>query len=301
MLRLLRTSNSAYLFTFLTILFWGGAATAFKSALQQITPLQLLCIGSLISLLILTLLLGLTGKFAQLKQLSPAQWLYLASLGAVNPFLYYMILFQAYDLLPGQVAMSLNYLWPVMLALLSVPILKHQLRLPGLISICLSFCGAVIIASAGNFAAWGQLNSTGLALVLASTLVWASYWLLSARLPLDASIKLLVGFISGSALSWMYALYSGQMNLALTEIPWLAVSYVGVLEMGITFFIWLKALQLAPNAARIGNFIYLTPFISLLFLALVLDEKIFPSTLLGLVIIISGILLQQYWKPSNSA
>ena len=99
----------------------------------------------------------------------------------------------------------------------------------------------------------------------------------------------------------MYALYSGQMNLALAEIPWLAVSYVGVLEMGITFFIWLKALQLAPNAARIGNLIYLTPFISLLFLALVLDEKIFPSTLLGLLIIISGILLQQYWKPSNSA
>ena len=83
MLRIFHTNGTAYLFTFLTIIFWGGAATAFKSALQQISPLQLLCIGSAISLLILTLLMGLGGKFAQLKQLSLAQWLYLMLLGAV--------------------------------------------------------------------------------------------------------------------------------------------------------------------------------------------------------------------------
>ncbi|MDJ0833938.1 MAG: DMT family transporter [Gammaproteobacteria bacterium] len=296
----MQTNKTAYLFTFLTILFWAGAASAFKIALQHITPVQLLCLSSLLSLLVLSVLLATSRKLKQLKQLSTSQWLYLVLLGAVNPFLYYMILFQAYDLLPGQVAMSLNYLWPVMLALLSVPILKHELKLTGLVSICLSFCGAVIIASAGNFAAWGQLNPTGLGLVLASTLVWASYWLLSARLPVDASIKLFVGFISGTALAWSYALFSGQLSIQLADIPYLAIGYVGVLEMGITFFIWLKALQMAPNATRIANLIYITPFISLLFLALILDEKILPSTLLGLVIIICGILLQQYWKPAKS-
>ncbi len=221
-------------------------------------------------------------------------------LGAVNPFLYYMILFQAYDLLPGQVAMSLNYLWPVMLALLSVPILRHELKLTGFIAICLSFCGALIIASAGDFTAWDELHPTGLVLVLASTLVWASYWLLSARLPIDASIKLFVGFISGTSLAWSYALFSGQLSIQPADIPYLAIGYVGVLEMGITFFIWLKALQMAPNATRIANLIYITPFISLLFLASILGERILPSTLLGLAIIISGILLQQYWKPAKS-
>ncbi len=297
----MQTNKTAYLFTFLTILFWAGAASAFKIALQHITPVQLLCLSSLLSLLVLSVLLATSGKLKQLKQLSSSQWLYLMLLGAVNPFLYYMILFQAYDLLPGQVAMSLNYLWPVMLALLSVPILRHELTLAGFIAICLSFCGAVIIASAGDFTAWGELNRTGLVLVLASTLVWASYWLLNARLPIDASIKLFVGFISGTSLAWGYALFSGQLELQLTDIPWLAIGYVGVLEMGITFFIWLKALQMAPNATRIANLIYITPFMSLLFLALILNESILPSTLLGLVIIISGILLQQYWKPAKSS
>lgn len=290
----MQSKNIAYLYTGLTILFWAGAASAFKSALTLISPIELLCASTLLSLLVLSLLLTRSGKLAGLGTLSLRHWLYLLTLGAINPFLYYVILFQAYDLLPGQVAMSLNYLWPVMLAILAVPILHHSLSLISMIAILLSFSGAVIIASGGSFNDWGGLNPAGIALALVSTLVWAVYWLLNARLRIDAEIKLFVGFMAGTALSWGYALGSDQFSFEWTRYPWLSVTYVGIFEMGITFFIWLRALQLAPNAARIGNLIYLTPFLSLSFLALLLGETIQLSTLAGLLVIISGILLQQY-------
>ena len=41
-------------------------------------------------------------------------------LGLVNPFLYYLVLFKAYDLLPAQEAQAINYTWALMLAFLSV-------------------------------------------------------------------------------------------------------------------------------------------------------------------------------------
>ncbi len=288
--------NSAYLLTAAVILFWGTSATAFKIALGSISPTTLLWTSSFVSLIVLAVLVVLNRKLSRISELSAHQWLSLLALGAINPFLYYIILFQAYDMLPGQVAMSLNYLWPVTLALLSVPILKHSLTLKGLFSILLSFSGAMIIATQGDFSNWNQLNLNGIILALLSTVVWAIYWLFNAKLPIDAEIKLFIGFIPGSICAALFAYINGELTLPTTGFPWAAVIYIGIFEMGLTFFIWLKALQLATNAAALGNFIYITPFISLIILSTVINEEIYTSTLYGLFLIICGIMLQQYLR-----
>lgn len=289
----MQSINTAYLYTTLTILFWAGSASAFKLALKEVSPLTLLWSSTLISLMVLSVLLKTGDRFARLKKLTRVQWLYLLALGAINPFLYYLILFKAYDLLPGQVAMSLNYLWPVMLAIFSVPILKQSLEWKALLGICLSFIGAAIIASGGNLAAWSQLNITGIFLALTSTLVWAVYWLLSARLKVDAVVKLFIGFVTGSLLSLLYAIFNNQIVIEFETFPWIPILYVGLFEMGLTFFIWLRALEIAPNAARIGHLIFLTPFLSLMILVIVLNESISLSTIVGLVVIIAGIFSKQ--------
>ena len=76
---------------------------------------------------------------------------------------------------------------------------------------------------------------------------------------------------------------------------WLAVSYVGLFEMGITFVLWLSALRLTQNTARISNLIFVSPFISLLLLANIIGEEIHPSTLIGLVMIVCGLVVQQFY------
>jgi hypothetical protein len=100
-----------------------------------------------------------------------------AALGVLNPFLYYLVLFAAYDRLPGQIAMALNYAWPVVLALLAVPLLGQPLTRPQLLAIGLSFVGAVVIVMGGRFGFDGGLDPMGVALALGSTLVWALFWL----------------------------------------------------------------------------------------------------------------------------
>ena len=73
----------------------------------------------------------------------------------------------------------------------------------------------------------------------------------------------------------------------------LGAIYVGAFEMGITFVLWLKALSLAESKAKLGNIIYLVPFVSLVFIRFFVRENIYWTTILGLLIITGSILFQQ--------
>ena len=64
--------------------------------------------------------------------------------------------------------------------------------------------------------------------------------------------------------------------------------------MGVTFFIWLKALQYANTTAQVGNLVYLSPFLSLIMIHFIVGEEIYISTLAGLILIITGIILQKH-------
>jgi drug/metabolite transporter (DMT)-like permease len=76
--------------------------------------------------------------------------------------------------------------------------------------------------------------------------------------------------------------------------------YVGIFDTEISFVLWMKALSLVSNNAKIANLIYLTPFLSLVFIHFILGEAIYLTTILGLFFIISAILFQQTYKtPVN--
>jgi len=68
--------------------------------------------------------------------------------------------------------------------------------------------------------------------------------------------------------------------------------YVGVFEMGVTFYLWLKALQLAETSDKVSNLVYLAPFVSLVFLYLIIKEPVYYTTPAGLLLIITGIFIQ---------
>ena len=79
----------------------------------------------------------------------------------------------------------------------------------------------------------------------------------------------------------------------------LGASYVGLFEMGITFVLWLSALKLSETTAKVGNLIFLSPFLSLIFIHFFVGEDILASTFIGLILIVAGILIQQI-KPRHT-
>jgi drug/metabolite transporter (DMT)-like permease len=290
---------SAYLLAGMAVLLWSTISTAFKLSLIYQNPIQLLLGASFFSVIVLTGFVILQKKTGLLLKGTLRDIIRSAILGFLNPFLYYTVLLEAYDRLPAQEAQALNYIWAVMLALLAIPILKQKPRLRDLSGVLLSFCGAVIIAFRGDFSQMRFKEPVGVTLALVSTLIWALFWLYNVKDKRDEVIKLFWIFIFGFMYILIYTLAMGQFELPV-GYALLGSAYVGLFEMGITFVVWMMALQRAENTARVTNLIFLTPFVSLLIIRLVLKEAIALSTVAGLVLIIGGILWQQTGKRVTS-
>lgn len=274
-----------------SVLIWSTVATAFKLSLRHLAPAHLLLYAAVVSTLILGTILVIQGKTAALRATPLPELRRSLLLGGLNPCLYYLILFRAFELLPAQEAQPLNYTWAITLTLLSIPILKQRPTAGELVAILIGYSGVVVIATRGDLAGLHFSSPLGVALALGSTVIWSLYWLYSARDPRDPLVALFLNFLCGSGLILLYCLFF----VPLTPPPFaglLGALYIGTFEMGVTYVLWLAALQRARSAAQISNLIFLSPFLSLLFIHLLVGEEIYPSTYAGLGLIVAGLLLR---------
>jgi drug/metabolite transporter (DMT)-like permease len=284
----IKNQKQAYIYAGVAVILWSTVATAMKIALQNYSFLQLLFWSSATALVVLGILMLVTKRFGELAKLTPRVFLRSAFYGAVNPFLYYIVLFNAYNLLPAQEAQALNYTWPIMLSLLAVPLLKQKIGVKNVIAIGISFIGVLIIATGGNLVNLSFTNSTGVLFGLGSAVIWALFWIFNIKDERDELSKLFLNFFFGF-------IYITITLLLTSEIVFIDLKsfggavYVGLFEMGITFVIWSIALRKSITAAKVSNLVYLVPFLSLVVIYFVLKEPIRFPTIIGLFLIVGGL------------
>lgn len=284
--------RKALLFGLAAVLLWSTVATAFKLSLRHFSPIELLLYSGSFSTLLLGAILLYQGKFRLVFQCSRQEYLLSIFLGFLSPFLYYLILFKAYDLLPAQQAQPLNYTWAIVLSLLAVPLLKQQIRWQQWLALVVSYCGVVIISTEGNILSLTFTSPLGVALALLSTVIWSLYWIFNTRDQRDPVVALFVNFLFSFPFVLGYYLLTSDLRSPPIK-GLLGAAYVGTFEMGACFVLWLMAMKLTDNTARISNLIFLSPFLSLVFIYFLLGEKILPATFIGLVLIIAGLLCQR--------
>lgn len=286
----------AYLFAGMAVLLWSTVASAFKLSLRWLDPLQLLLFANAVSVVVLFTVLALQGRLGRLARYRGADLVRLGGLGALNPFLYYVVLFQAYDLLPAQQAQPLNYTWAITLAVLSIPLLGQRIGARGFAALLISYTGVVIIATEGRPFALEFVSLTGVLLALGSTVIWALYWIYNTRDTGDPVAGLFVGFCCSLPLILAVTAVFSELTIP----PWqglVGAAYVGTFEMGLAFVFWLHALKLSSTTAKVGNLIFLAPFLSLVFIHFLVGEVIHPATFVGLVFIVAGNIVQQWPLP----
>jgi drug/metabolite transporter (DMT)-like permease len=289
------SQRKAYMYALLTILCWATVASAFKLSLQYLDYLHLLFYSSLTSSLVLFLVLVVEHKFPLLFTYSRWDYFRSALLGFLNPYLYYMILFNAYLLLPAQEAQPINQLWAIVLSLLSVRLLKQQFKLSNFVALFISLVGVLVISTQGNVVGLEFSNPLGVLLALSTTIIWALFWVYNLNDARDETVKLFLNFIFGSLYTLLSLLF--MSTIVPVNLPgFLSAVYVGLFEMGLPFLFWLKALQYSSTTVQVSTLVHLVPFLSLLVIHFTIGEPILPSTLLGLFLIITGILVQQRMK-----
>ncbi|WP_116474707.1 DMT family transporter [Zobellella maritima] len=296
----MKDQKKAYLFGLGAVACWSTVATAFKLSLNHFSPPQLLLVATASSILVLLGLLARKGKLALLGTYLQARPGFYLLLGLLNPALYYLILFQAYDRLPAQQAQTLNYTWAITLTLLAVPFLGQKIRKQDWIAIVLGYLGAMVIATRGNLLSLDFDDPLGVALALISTLIWAGYWILNTRNQGDPVVALTLSFMLALPVIVLVTAVWSDFRLTAWQ-GWVGAIYVGLFEMGFAFVMWLMAMRYAENTARISNLIFIAPFASLLLLRLLVGEEIYTATLVGLVMIVAALLIQQIKGPVRAS
>lgn len=288
--------NKAYLYAGFALIFWSTAPSAFKLTLRYLNTIELLFYSSFTASFTLLVITVCQGKLRLFQNFTKKDFFHSAVLGFFNPFFYYIILFKAYTLLPGQMAQPLNFVWPLMIVLLSIPLLGQKIKPASILAILISFCGVIIISTKGRFSAANLVNPLGVILALSSSIIWAVFFLLNVRDKRDETVKLSLSFSFG----FLYILIVFMFHFKMPEFYGiLGAIYIGLFEMGITFVIWVKALKLSQTTAQVNNLIYLTPFLALIFLRIFIKEEILVSTIIGLIMIITGIVIQRKIGNNN--
>jgi len=277
---------------------WSTVASAFKLALRQMSVLALLQVASLTAVFLVLGLVVAQGRFREFLSQSKADWMNSAVLGFLNPFLYYMVLLEAYRRLPAQEAQPLNNIWPVVLSLLAVPILKQRLTSRMALPLLVSFFGVVVISVRGDFANLRVSDPIGCSLALGSSVVWALFWLGNTRDRRRPTVRMLTNFVAG-ALYIHVAMLFFRHDGVYSPLSMGSAVYVGCFEMGITFLLWGRAVALSRGSAAVNNVAYLSPFLSLILIHFIVGERILPSSVMGLTLIIGGILLQTVWRNQS--
>ena len=274
------------------VLLWSTVATAFKLSLQYLNPIELLLYSCAFATLLLGIILTYQGKLRLILKCSRQEYILSILLGFMSPFLYYLILFKAYELLPAQQAQPLNYTWAITLSLLAVPLLKQKVNRQQWLALIISYTGVIIISTEGKLLSLEFTSPLGVTLALFSTIIWSLYWIYNTRDIRDPLVALFLNFTFSAPFIIGYYMLTTELRLPPLAGVFGAL-YIGIIEMGFCFILWLVAMKLTDSTAKISNLIFLSPLLSLFLIHFIVGEEIIPATFIGLIFIVVGLLCQR--------
>lgn len=216
-------------------------------------------------------------------------------IGVIGIFGYHFMLFLSFRYIPVAEAILINYLWPILIVLLTAILLNgYKLKIQHILGAAISLIGAFLILFKG-FSGFTIESVIGYLLAFGAALTWALYSVLTnrfTRLP-TATVG---GFCLVSAVLAItcHILFEPAVILSKSDIFFLL--FLGIGPMGIAFYTWDYSLK-KGDPRQIGTLSYLTPFLSITLLSIYEDKFQFAwTTLASLICIVGGALIGSYKK-----
>ena len=294
--------NIAYLFLFLSVLFWAGNFIVGKYAsYYQIPPFSLNFYRWFFAWLILlpfTFKEIISKKNYILENYKFYILLGITSVTIFNSIVYYSLNFT--QVISGVLMISTI---PVMIMFISSILKIERTNIFQILGVICSFIGVILIITKANLDLLVNLdfNKGDLTMVVAM-LSWATYSALLKKRKHELSQLSLLEVIITFGLIFLIPIYITEYSLGF-EItlnkPFILVLIYVVLFPGLAAFIcWIKGISLiGPN--RSGVFLHLMPILSALMAMIIFKEKFMLYHLLGAFFILSGIILSNR-KSTNA-
>ncbi len=279
-----------YLLAGTSILLWASAAALTKLLLNDLDSMQVSLFSSGFAFLFMLVLNLVTGNLKVWRYYKIRDYLLMAFMGFIGIFLYYLFLYLAMDSMLAQQAFIINYLWPIATVVFACILLKEKMTLRKGIALVLSFIGVMIVATNGSLSNLRNGNLKGVLFAVLAAVLFGLYSALNKKKGFNKQFSIMIFFFVAFLISLIYILVKKDFP-RLNFLQLAGFAWNGIFVYGVAQTTWFIALE-KGNTSKISNLAYLTPFISLIYIYFILHEMISVYSVVGLVVIIAGILLQ---------
>ncbi len=285
-----------YLYVATSIFCWSTVATVTKLLLGELSSIQVLWASSFFAAIFLLGVNLATGNIHNLKAYTFGDYLKSALVCLPGTFLYYMFYYAGADILQASQAFIINYMWPIMSVVFACIILKEKMTVRKVIALIVSFAGVCIVAGGelGNFSGKAFL---GVVFCLLGAMSYGVFTSLNQKYPYEKRLSMMISYFVTFILTSIINAVNGDL-FAMSALQAVGFAWNGMFTMAVANLVWVFALM-GGNTAKISNFAYITPFLSLVWTSLVLRESVHITSITGLVVIVLGILIQLK-KPTEN-
>lgn len=291
-----KNNKKAYILALIVAILWGSSAAISKLVIANLSfwNIQLYTLG--FTSVFLFILILIQKKLYLLRfSFSDLFWMFL--IGLLGKYLYGNLFYIAVDRLPAQEAFIINYLWPMMVVISAVFILKEKLTVAKALSLFFSLLAVIIVATRGDLVSLKFGDSLGVICAMLGALAYGTYSSLSKKRDYDPLIGNFMFTFWGFMLTLVTLPFFDSIVLPNSSQFWGIIWLGPILSLGAV--LWLKALSIGETS-KVSNIIYFTPFFSLIYISILLGERITLPSIVGLVILVASNLFSLIGKSQKS-
>ncbi|RAP73444.1 DMT family transporter [Paenibacillus montanisoli] len=286
----LALSQSPYVLMPLLLLLWGSVAAVSKLVLAKLDSYQVLFYMNGIGVIVFACIVPFKVRWRALAAWKRMDFALLAGCG-LFAFLYDFLYLQAFERIPAVEASMLNYLFPIFIVLFAIPMNGEKMNRYKLLSVLMGFAGTVLLMTKGDLAAFKLTNWVGDVLAILAAVSWGLFTNLVKKNEKDMLISTflitVVAFVLSAAGMLAYSRLTLPSAADFGGVFWLSMS-----NIVLGFFLYFRALRYSP-ASLIASFTFFTPFITLLFIVLLLDERLTLMDGIAAMLILSSVPVQK--------
>jgi drug/metabolite transporter (DMT)-like permease len=277
-----RNAHAATAVGVIAIFLWSCLALL-TTLTEGIPPFELLTLSFAVAFAASVVILGRRGPGGFSSWRQPwAVWV----TGFVGIFVYHALYFYALKAAPAAEASLINYLWPLLLVLLSAFAAGEKLHKRQVLGAVLGLAGTAFIMQQRGSETSAAMPIPGYLAAFGCALIWAGYSVFNRRLREVPSST--IGAICGmSAAAGLVCHFVFETTVWPDASQWAAIVVLGLGPAGLAFFAWDHATK-HGSLPTLGALSYLAPLISTVLLIVVGRSHASPILMIPALLIIAG-------------
>ena len=286
----MKDQTKSYIYAFLAVLLWGSVPAITKLTLKNLNFFQVTTYSLFFSALAMLILVCFQKKIYLFKKYTKKDYLHMALLGAFGIFGTYILYFGGINYAQAGDAQILNNMWQIFAIIFAFFFLKERITPKKIIALLLGFAGAYIVITRFSFQGLNPVYALGYALALGSAFTEGLFTILGKKYYYETWTSMIVYFVSSFVLILITTLLFSKLVIP-SFMDLLGVAYLGIFGIALPFTFMFRAMKLG-DTAKATSIGFLSPFLALVFIFIILGDKIVLSQILGLILIVAGILIQ---------